>query len=246
MRFNYGERRPDRLAIAKCVAHEACEMPDNSIVLYQHLLSLNQGREAAMGILATRSGILESLCAAYVLGEDQVFNACASVLLSNAESLARVVDQPCILGVELSLAILLSHTRTSALLAESVLQAPNERFVHPEDAKALVIAMLLTGQRERVHSRLESLTDFGRLSSEERKGWMLWLALALSLEGSDRPSVAKIAAHEERIVRLELSRLDRGKESPLSTFDLVCFNLEALRLLQTRNPCHMLGARSPS
>ena len=233
MRFDYGEKNPERLAIAIDIASSELELNSHCVMSNESLWRFYDDKQSnPMGILATRSGILSAVSAAYVLNHDEIFRAAARLLVLRGKDLVDLVQRPCVPGIELCLAILLGDALATADIATAILNLPVNLASHPEDGMSMVIAKLVAGKAESTNVLLGNLPRFQGLSKSDLEGWRLWTE-AVSNKGIAQEALDALIAHEKRIVRTELSKLARGKESCLSSLDLVCFNLEALKLL-----CH--------
>ena len=231
MRFNYGEKNPDRLIIAADIASSAMELDTHCLMLNDRLWRFYDDQQPdRMAILATRSGILDTASATYVMRHDETFREAAAHLISRGKDLVNLAQQPCVPGVELCLSVLLGNAAVATDIAIAMLSLPVSLARHPEDAKSLLIATLVAGSVKSTNVLLSELQPFEGLTKSEQDGWRLWRAV-ISESGVEQDALRALIKHEDRLVRTELSKLARGKESDLSAFDLVCFNLEALKLL---------------
>lgn len=235
MRFSYDEKDPERLAIATEIACTALDPPSNAMTLNERLWGFHEHRQQnLMAILATRSGILDAVSAAYTVEDDEVFKTLAVFLVSKGKDLARIVQRPCIPGIELSLAILIQDQSAAREIAAAMLEVEWEQPFHPEDAKSLIVAMLTLGRTDEINRLATSPPRFEHLVKEDLRGWELWKDLIADFPNVQPERLRAIRAHENRVVRLELSKLARGRESGLSAVDLVCFNQEGLLAILQR------------
>jgi len=231
MRFDYGEKNADRLAIATDIASMDLELDSHCLVLNERLWRVHDDQQPdRMAILATRFGILNTASAAYVMRHDETFREAAAHLISRGKDLVNLAQQPCVPGVELCLSILLGNAAVATDIATAMLSLPVSLARHPEDAKSLLIAALVAGSVKSTNVLLSELQAFEGLTKSEQDGWRLWRAV-ISERGIEQDALRALIKHEDRLVRTELSKLAREKESDLSAFDLVCFSLEALKLL---------------
>lgn len=231
MRFDYGEKNPERLAIAIDIASSELELNSHCVMFNERLWRFYDDQQSnPMGILATRSGILSAASAAYVLNHDEIFRAAARLLVLRGKDLVDLVQRPCVPGIELCLAILLGNAPAATDIATAILNLPVNQASHPEDGMSLAIAALIAGKGESTNVLLHQIPQFEGLTKPEQEGWRLWTEV-ISDKGIDQKALHALIAHENRTVRSELSKLARGKESCLSSLDLVCFSLEALKRL---------------
>jgi hypothetical protein len=83
---------------------------------------------------------------------------------------------------------------------------------------------------------ISQLKPFDGLNKTERQGWELWIDVISQLSLPGKATLEKVVTYEDRLVRRELSKVARGKESPLSAVDLVCFYTEAMQALLVNRP----------
>lgn len=238
MRFNYDEKNVERLALATEIASVALEIPSHVMTLNERLWGFHEHRQQTlMAILATRNGILNAVSAAYAAEDDELFTSLAAFLVSKGQDLVDLVQRPCIPGIELSLAILIQDHSAAREIAAALLEVEWEQPFHPEDAKSLIVAMLTLGRAEEIHKLAASPPRFERLVKEDLRGWGLWKDLIADFPDAQPERLRAIRAHENRLVRLELSKMARGRESCFSAVDLVCFYQEGLlTILQSADP----------
>lgn len=231
MRFDYGEKNADRLDIATDIASRSLDLDSHCMMLNQSFWRFYDDHQPnPMAILATRSGILDTVSASYVMSHDETFGTAARHLISRGKDLVDLVQRPCVPGIELCLAILLDDAPAASEIATAIMSLPLSLVSHPDDAKSLIIAALIAGRGESTNVLLGELPKFEGLTKSDQEGWRLWREV-ISDKGIEQAALDAVIAHENRLVRLELSKIDREKESALSAFDLVCFSLESIKLL---------------
>jgi hypothetical protein len=236
MRFNYGEKNPELLAIARATASDFSEIPEHCVMLYENLWRFSESLENPMGLLANRGGIYQTVSAAYALGHHDTFSKMAILLVSKGRALAELVQRPCIAGFELCLAILIDDQPAAREIAQTIVEAPINLVTHPEDAKAILLATLVAGNAVNANELISQLKPFDGLNKTERQGWELWIDVISQLSLPGKATLEKVVTYEDRLVRRELSKVARGKESPLSAVDLVCFYTEAMQALLVNRP----------
>lgn len=231
MRFNYGEKNPELLAIARATASDDSNISDHCVSLYEALWRQSENKANPMALLAPRSGIYQKVSAAYVLGLDDTFRTLAQLLVSKGRELVGLVPMPCIPGFELSLAILVDDRLAAMEIAKLMVQSPINQVTHLEDVKAMVLATVVAGNAVKANDLVNHMQPFTGLNKAEREGWSLWVEIISQLSLTGKANLEKVVDYEQRLVRRELSKLARGKESALSSCDLVCFYVEAMQAL---------------